>query len=65
MTWLDISADELMLPDLCLKDFIKAVKGARPTVNAADNERVSKLLNFVNSANSNTLASSIYTRLWI
>jgi vacuolar protein-sorting-associated protein 4 len=39
MTWADISGDELVLPDLAYKDFVKAVKSARPTVNAADNQR--------------------------
>lgn len=39
MTWNDIKGDELVLPDLAYKDFVKAVKGARPTVNAADNQR--------------------------
>jgi len=40
MTWMDVDAELLLLADLSLKDFIKAVKGARPTVNAADNEKV-------------------------
>jgi len=39
MSWADIEGDELVLPDLAYKDFVKAVKGARPTVNAADNQR--------------------------
>jgi len=39
MTWDEITGDELVLPDLAYKDFVKAVKGARPTVNAADNQR--------------------------
>lgn len=39
MTWNDVTGDELVLPDLAYKDFVKAVKGARPTVNAADNQR--------------------------
>ena len=39
MTWADVTGDELALPDLAYKDFVKAVKGARPTVNAADNQR--------------------------
>jgi vacuolar protein-sorting-associated protein 4 len=39
MTWADIGGDELVLPDLAYKDFVKAVKSARPTVNAADNQR--------------------------
>ena len=39
MTWADVNGDELILPDLQYKDFVKAVKGARPTVNAQDNQR--------------------------
>ena len=39
MTWVDVQGDELVLPDLAYKDFVKAVKGARPTVNAEDNQR--------------------------
>ena len=39
MTWADITGDELVLPDLAYKDFVKAVKSARPTVNAQDNQR--------------------------
>ncbi|GMM37716.1 AAA family ATPase [Saccharomycopsis crataegensis] len=34
--WMDIGADELKEPDLTLKDFLKAVKTARPTVNRDD-----------------------------
>jgi len=39
MTWNDIQSDELVLPDLAYKDFVKAVKSARPTVNATDNRK--------------------------
>ena len=39
MTWADIQGDDLLLADLCYKDFVKAVKSARPTVNAEDNQR--------------------------
>jgi vacuolar protein-sorting-associated protein 4 len=39
MTWVDVQSDELVLPDLVYKDFVKAVKGARPTVNAEDNQK--------------------------
>ena len=39
MTWNDVTGDDLVLPDLAYKDFVKAVKGARPTVNATDNQR--------------------------
>lgn len=36
MTWTDIDSDELLEPPLGLKDFVKAVKGARPTVSQED-----------------------------
>ena len=36
MSWLDIGTDQLQEPDLVIKDFIKAIKNNRPTVNAAD-----------------------------
>ncbi|KAK2743268.1 Vacuolar protein sorting-associated protein 4 [Myotisia sp. PD_48] len=36
MTWADIDADSLLEPPLVLKDFIKAVKGSRPTVSQDD-----------------------------
>lgn len=36
MSWLDIGTDELKEPELTIKDFIKAVKNNRPTVNAHD-----------------------------
>lgn len=36
MSWLDIATDELQEPELVVKDFIRAVKNNRPTVNAAD-----------------------------
>lgn len=39
MMWTEIEGEELVLPDLAYKDFVKAVKSARPTVNAADNQR--------------------------
>jgi vacuolar protein-sorting-associated protein 4 len=39
MTWVDVKGDELVLPNLAYKDFVKAVKSARPTVNAEDNQR--------------------------
>lgn len=34
-----MDSDRLAEPDLQLKDFIKAVKGARPTVSAEDIKR--------------------------
>ena len=36
MTWVDVDSDKLLEPPLVLKDFVKAVKGARPTVSATD-----------------------------
>ncbi|KAI9822105.1 MAG: Vacuolar protein sorting-associated protein 4 [Thelocarpon impressellum] len=39
MTWTDIDSDKLLEPPLVLKDFVRAVKGARPTVSAEDIKR--------------------------
>lgn len=36
MNWQDIETDELQEPSLTIKDFIKAIKSNRPTVNASD-----------------------------
>lgn len=36
MSWLDLGTDDLKEPELTVKDFIKAVKNNRPTVNEAD-----------------------------
>lgn len=36
MTWMKIETDELEEPPLTIKDFIKAIKNTRPTVNASD-----------------------------
>jgi vacuolar protein-sorting-associated protein 4 len=36
MNWMSIEADELQEPELTLKDFIKAIKTSRPTVNESD-----------------------------
>lgn len=36
MTWMDIDPHELLEPPLVLKDFIKAIKGSRPTVSKED-----------------------------
>lgn len=38
MSWLSIGTDELQEPELTIKDFVKAVKNNRPTVNAHDIE---------------------------
>jgi vacuolar protein-sorting-associated protein 4 len=39
MTWTEVDSDNLVEPDLQLKDFIRAVKSARPTVSAEDIKR--------------------------
>ena len=39
MSWTEIESDKLLEPPLVLKDFIKAVKGARQTVSAEDIKR--------------------------
>lgn len=36
LSWLNIEADQLLEPPLVLKDFIKAVRNARPTVSQED-----------------------------
>lgn len=36
MSWTDIEADELEEPVLTIKDFLKAIKNTRPTVNEED-----------------------------
>lgn len=45
MTWMDITADQLMEPDLTLQDFLKAVQTSRPTVNEADIQQHIKFTN--------------------
>jgi vacuolar protein-sorting-associated protein 4 len=39
MTWVDVDPDKLLEPPLMLKDFIKAIKGSRPTVSGQDLKR--------------------------
>lgn len=39
MSWTEVDSDKLLEPPLVLKDFIKAVKGARPTVSQEDIKR--------------------------
>ncbi|CAD6503033.1 BgTH12-02704 [Blumeria graminis f. sp. triticale] len=39
MNWTEVESDKLLEPPLQLKDFIKAVKGARPTVSQEDIKR--------------------------
>ena len=36
MTWVDVDSDKLLEPPLNVKDFVKAIKGARPTVSGDD-----------------------------
>jgi vacuolar protein-sorting-associated protein 4 len=36
MTWVDVESERLLEPPLVLKDFVKAVKTARPTVSGQD-----------------------------
>lgn len=35
-SWMDIASDELREPELTIKDFVRAIKNNRPTVNASD-----------------------------
>lgn len=39
MTWTEVDSDKLLEPPLLLKDFVKAIKGARPTVSKEDIEK--------------------------
>ena len=39
MNWTQVETDELLEPPLQVKDFVKAIKGARPTVSASDLKR--------------------------
>jgi vacuolar protein-sorting-associated protein 4 len=45
MTWTEVDSDKLLEPPLQLKDFVKAVKGARPTVSQEDIKRSSDWTN--------------------
>lgn len=36
MNWTEVDSDKLLEPPLQLKDFVKAVNGARPTVSQED-----------------------------
>lgn len=49
MSWTDLDGDELLEPDLTMKDFIKAVKTNKPTVNQAD---LDKFVEFTNDFGS-------------
>ncbi|KAH3902453.1 AAA family ATPase VPS4 SCDLUD_000030 [Saccharomycodes ludwigii] len=42
ISWTDIEADELVEPELNIKDFIKAIKNSRPTVNEEDLKKQEK-----------------------
>ncbi|KAK2738823.1 Vacuolar protein sorting-associated protein 4 [Onygenales sp. PD_40] len=39
MSWVDVDSDKLLEPPLLLKDFVKALKTSRPTVNEEDLKR--------------------------
>ena len=39
MNWTTVDSDKLLEPSLVLKDFVKAVNGARPTVSKDDLKR--------------------------
>jgi vacuolar protein-sorting-associated protein 4 len=39
MTWVDVESEKLLEPPLTYKDFVKAVKSARPTVSGDDLKR--------------------------
>ena len=39
MNWTEVETDQLLEPALQVKDFIKAIKGARPTVSNEDLNR--------------------------
>ena len=36
MNWTEVDSDKLLEPPLQVKDFVKAIKSARPTVSATD-----------------------------
>lgn len=39
LTWVDVESEKLLEPPLTLRDFVKAVKNARPTVSNQDLQR--------------------------
>lgn len=39
MNWTEVDTEQLLEPPLQVKDFIKAIKGARPTVSGEDLHR--------------------------
>lgn len=42
MTWTQVDTDKLLEPPLLVKDFVKAIKGSRPTVSGVDLTRNSE-----------------------
>ncbi|KIW10966.1 hypothetical protein PV08_10265 [Exophiala spinifera] len=42
MTWMEVESDQLLEPPLTVKDFIRAIKGSRPTVSGEDLKRNSE-----------------------
>lgn len=49
MNWMELEGDQLKEPDLCLTDFLKAVKTNKPTVNQQD---LDKFVEFTNDFGS-------------
>lgn len=49
MNWMELDGDQLKEPDLCLNDFLKAVKTNKPTVNQKD---LDKFIEFTNDFGS-------------
>lgn len=49
MNWMELDGDQLKEPDLCLADFLKAVKTNKPTVNQKD---LDKFIEFTNDFGS-------------
>ncbi|KAI8335968.1 P-loop containing nucleoside triphosphate hydrolase protein [Chlamydoabsidia padenii] len=45
MTWVDIEPDQLLEPELTIRDFLKAAQNSRPTVNGSD---ISQHVTFTN-----------------
>ncbi|KAI8065933.1 P-loop containing nucleoside triphosphate hydrolase protein [Gongronella butleri] len=45
MTWVDIEPDQLLEPELTVRDFFKAVQSSRPTVNSDDIQQHIKFTN--------------------
>jgi vacuolar protein-sorting-associated protein 4 len=39
LTWVEVDSDKLLEPPLQLRDFVRAVKGSRPTVSGEDIKR--------------------------